>query len=62
MKRLQKLDAEIIHAGHEPSFGKKQMKKVIQKYLNGSNAMSDPVTWFNEISQKDFDHYSDQRW
>ena len=62
MKRLQNLDAEIIHAGHEPSFNKKQMKKVIQKYLNGSNAMSDPVTWFNEISQKDFDHYCDQHW
>jgi len=53
---------EVIHAGHEPSFNKKQMNKVIQKYLNGRNAMSDPVTWFNEISQKDFDHYRDQNW
>ena len=62
MKRLQKLDAEVIHAGHEPSFGKKQMQKVIHKYLNGNNIMSDPVTWFKEISQKGLDPYCDQRW
>ena len=62
LERLQKLDAEIIHAGHEPSFGKKQMKKIINKYLTGNNSMSDPVTWFNEISKSDVDHYSNQNW
>ena len=62
MQRLLNLDAEVIHAGHEPSFGKMQMHKVIHNYLSGNNAMLDPVTWFNQISQKAFDHYSDQSW
>jgi glyoxylase-like metal-dependent hydrolase (beta-lactamase superfamily II) len=62
LERLQKLDAEIIHAGHEPSFGKKQMEKIISNYLTGNNSMSDPVTWFNEISKSGVDHYSDQNW
>jgi glyoxylase-like metal-dependent hydrolase (beta-lactamase superfamily II) len=62
LERLQKLDAEIIHAGHEPSFGRNQMKKIINKYLTGNNSMSDPVTWFNKISKSGVDHYSNQSW
>jgi glyoxylase-like metal-dependent hydrolase (beta-lactamase superfamily II) len=62
LERLQSLDAEIIHAGHEPSFGKSQMQKIITDYLSGYNAMSDPVTWFNSVTKSGVDHYSDQRW
>ena len=38
------------------------MKKIINEYLTGNNSMSDPVTWFNEISKSDVDHYSNQNW
>ena len=62
LERLQSLDAEIIHAGHEPSFGKSQMQKIITDYLSGYNAMSDPVTWFNSVTKSGVNHYSDQRW
>ena len=57
------LDVEIIHAGHEPSFGRAQMKTVIDQYLIGKNIMpTDPIIWFNKISSQNLDHYCTQNW
>jgi len=62
LERLQKLDVEIIHAGHEPSFSNTKMQNIIKEYLTGNNAMSDPITWFNNVSKYGVDHYSNQQW
>ena len=63
LNRIGRLDVETIHAGHEPSFGKEQMKKVIDQYLKGKNVMpKDPITWFKNISSQNLDHYCNQKW
>lgn len=33
MKRLRKLPVEVVHGGHEPSFGRERMKQLIDAYL-----------------------------
>ena len=63
LNRIRDLDVEIIHAGHEPSFGKAKMQKIIDDYFLGKNSMpADPITWFNEISNHNLDNYSNQNW
>ena len=60
---LPKVDVEIIHAGHEPSFGKAKLQKTSDDYFLGKNSMpADPITWFNEISNHNLDNYSNQNW
>ena len=63
LNRILKMDIDIVHAGHEPSFGKNQIKKIITSYLKGHNSIpQDPTNWFNEILSKNTNVYSSQNW
>jgi len=62
LERIEKLGAEVFHAGHEPSFGSAEMKKIITQYLSGKNIMQDPEIWYDEITRSKDKHYSDQVW
>ncbi|WP_434051894.1 MAG: MBL fold metallo-hydrolase [Roseibium sp.] len=33
MKKLQALDVTIVHGGHDPSFGKKRLDEIVEKYF-----------------------------
>ena len=62
LERIENLGAEVFHAGHEPSFGLAEMRKIITQYFSGKNIMLDPETWYNEITRSKIKHYSDQVW
>ncbi len=34
LERLLTLDVEIVHAGHDPSFGKQRLREIARGYLS----------------------------
>jgi glyoxylase-like metal-dependent hydrolase (beta-lactamase superfamily II) len=34
MKRLRKLPVNVVHGGHDPSFGKKRLHELVDQYLH----------------------------
>lgn len=39
MRRLRALPVKIVHAGHDPSFGRARMIELIDAYLRSRNAL-----------------------
>ena len=62
LQRLQGLGAEVIHAGHSPSFGARQLDKIITGYFSGQNVMPDVKKWFADFQALDQDPFADQNW
>ncbi len=48
LRRLKELDVEVIHAGHEPSFGRARLHELIESYLSGGQRLSDPRAFMAE--------------
>ena len=45
LQRLREFDVDVIHGGHEESFGKQQMLGIIDNYLAGFGTLGDVNTW-----------------
>ena len=45
LQRLREFDVEVIHGGHDESFGKQQMLEIIDNYLAGKGTLGDVNTW-----------------
>ena len=62
LERLQRLGAEVIHAGHSPSFGGEQLNAIVESYFSGQNVMPDVKEWFAEFQADENDPYANQNW
>ena len=62
LERIEKLGAEVFHAGHFPSFGPEKMKELIRSYRDGSNALGDIVDWFEQNRHRLGNIFDDQNW
>jgi hypothetical protein len=38
MKRLRELPVNVVHAGHEPSFGRERLRELVDAYLDWRDA------------------------
>jgi glyoxylase-like metal-dependent hydrolase (beta-lactamase superfamily II) len=45
LARLRELPVDIVHAGHEPSFGRSRLHALIDAYLSGKNRITDVSQW-----------------
>jgi glyoxylase-like metal-dependent hydrolase (beta-lactamase superfamily II) len=45
LRRLREMPVNTIHGGHEKSFDKNRMIKIIDDYLEGKGVISDPLAW-----------------
>jgi glyoxylase-like metal-dependent hydrolase (beta-lactamase superfamily II) len=45
LQRLREFDVDVIHGGHDQSFGKQQMLGIIDNYLAGFGTLGDVNTW-----------------
>lgn len=45
LHRLRELPVEIVHAGHEGSFGRDRLIELIDLYLGGAMRMESPAQW-----------------
>ena len=45
MARLKAMDVNVVHAGHNHSFGKVQMDRIIDEYVAGGRRLGDPSDW-----------------
>jgi glyoxylase-like metal-dependent hydrolase (beta-lactamase superfamily II) len=50
MHRLKELPVDVVHAGHEPSFGAERLHELIASFLSGGQRMPDPQQWLAEIA------------
>jgi glyoxylase-like metal-dependent hydrolase (beta-lactamase superfamily II) len=62
LSRIIKLDVNIFHGGHFPSFGKNRAKEIINNYFSGQNKIKDVKLWFNKSKGMSKDIFSDQNW
>ncbi len=62
LERVENLGAEVFHAGHFPSFGKKRMLDLINRYRSGNNALGDIEDWFEDNKHRLKDIFADQNW
>jgi glyoxylase-like metal-dependent hydrolase (beta-lactamase superfamily II) len=62
LERLKGLDAEVIHGGHSPSFGKARMIELADAYLAGGNTITDVRAWYEAEIAKGADLFADQDW
>ncbi|MEM7216148.1 MAG: MBL fold metallo-hydrolase [Pseudomonadota bacterium] len=62
LRRIESLGAEIFHAGHFPSFGRKRMKELIDSYFSGNNTFGDIEEWFETNKHRLKDIFADQNW
>ena len=62
LSRISKLDVNIFHGGHFPSFGKNRAKEIINNYFSGQNKIKDVKLWFNKSKGMSKDIFSDQNW
>jgi len=62
LKRIESLGVEVFHAGHDPSFGAKRMKELINNYRQGRNTLGDVEKWFEASKNSLGDIFSDQDW
>jgi hypothetical protein len=38
MERLLELPVSVVHAGHDPSFGRARLRELVRAYLDGLDA------------------------
>lgn len=62
LARIRTVGAEVLHAGHYPSFGAERLNQLIDAYMAGSNTLADPVAWFAGEKAKSADIFADQDW
>lgn len=62
LERLRGLDAEVIHGGHYPSFGKARLIQIIDAYLSGAQSMGSVMDWYREAKAASPDIYAPQNW
>lgn len=48
MHRLRELPVDVVHAGHEPSFGRGRLHQLIDRYLSGELSMPSVDQWLSE--------------
>lgn len=48
LRRLKELPVDVVHAGHEASFGRERLHELIDSYLSGGQRMPDTRQWFEE--------------
>ena len=61
-EHLQRLGAEIIHAGRSASFGGEKLNVIIESYFSCQNVMPDLKEWFPEFYADQNDPYANQDW
>ena len=62
LRRIATLDAEIVHAGHFPSFGRRRVNELVMSYLGGRNTITDVVEWYEKCCRGNQDIFSEQDW
>lgn len=45
--RLRHLAIDVVHAGHEASFGRDRLNELIDSYLKGGHRMKSPADWLS---------------
>jgi glyoxylase-like metal-dependent hydrolase (beta-lactamase superfamily II) len=48
LERLRALPVEVVHAGHDHSFGRDRLLELIDLYLKGENRLDDLAGWLRE--------------
>ncbi len=48
LARLRELPVRVVHGGHEDSFGRDHMIRLVDDYLAGKNRITDPAHWVRE--------------
>jgi glyoxylase-like metal-dependent hydrolase (beta-lactamase superfamily II) len=48
LERLRGLPVTTVHGGHDNSFGRERMLRLIDNYLAGKNTIEDPESWIND--------------
>ena len=62
LSRIKKLDVDIFHGGHFPSFGKNRAREIINNYFLGQNKIKDVKMWFKKSKEIKKNIFSDQDW
>ncbi len=62
LRRVAATDAEVFHAGHFPSFGRRRMSELVTAYLDGENTITDVVEWYKQCCRGNRDIFSEQDW
>jgi glyoxylase-like metal-dependent hydrolase (beta-lactamase superfamily II) len=50
LRRLKELPVEVVHAGHDASFGKARLMELIDSYLSGGQRLGNLSQWLAEQS------------
>jgi glyoxylase-like metal-dependent hydrolase (beta-lactamase superfamily II) len=50
LERLRELPVDIVHAGHESSFGRERLRGLIDSYLAGGQRMTSVSGWLKETT------------
>jgi glyoxylase-like metal-dependent hydrolase (beta-lactamase superfamily II) len=50
LRRLLELPVEVIHAGHDSSFGRERLHQLINEYLAGGLRLGDPAAYVARMS------------
>lgn len=48
LHRLKELPVDLVHAGHENSFGRARLHELIDSYLSGGQRLADPAAWITD--------------
>lgn len=48
LRRLKELPIDVVHAGHEASFGRDRLHELIDSYLSGGQRLADTTEWLSE--------------
>jgi hypothetical protein len=48
LRRLKELQVDLVHAGHENSFGRERLHHLIDSYLSGGQRLADPAAWITD--------------
>lgn len=47
LARLRELPIDVVHAGHEASFGRERLLELIDNYMKGGQRMTNPAQWLS---------------
>jgi len=62
LERLRRLDAEVVHGGHYPSFGKARLQEIVDAYLRGQLFMGSVMDWYDGVKGRGENVYAPQDW
>lgn len=52
LRRLKELPVDVVHAGHDESFGRERLHELIDSYLAGGLRLADPAAFVRKMSGK----------